>query len=147
MPGVKKKGKDGPIQTTKPQRGKKVQHPSLVTSALDGSCVVSFTPRSLYSAGKRPCIGLNYEVGRAPDPVRMSCRSLDLPGFENRDRPARCLVTILTILKRLEHCDCIFSFLFFAICERHIPSKTNTRSYRAEHNYMNIKNNNAMKEL
>jgi hypothetical protein len=35
--------------------GIEVQHLSLVISALDGRSVVSFTLRSLYSAGKRPC--------------------------------------------------------------------------------------------
>jgi hypothetical protein len=75
---------------------------------------------------------------------------LNLPGFETLDRPARCLVTVLTMLSRLQHCDCISTLLFFAICDRNIASKTNTRSYGEEHNCINIKSKvpvHAMKEL
>ena len=36
---------------------------------------------------------------------------LNLSGFETRDRPARCLVTVLNMLSRLEHCDCIVNFV------------------------------------
>ena len=89
-PGVKKKKKERkkevkmvPYELRNHKGGIKVQHPSLVTSALDGSCVVSFTPRSHYPAGKRPCIGLNYEAGRAPDPVWMSSRFLEPAGIRN----------------------------------------------------------------
>lgn len=79
----KKKVKMTPHKLRNHKRELKVQHPSLVTLALDGSCVVSFTPGFLYSAGNRPCIGLNYEDGRAPDPVWMSCRSLEPARIRN----------------------------------------------------------------
>lgn len=44
---------------------------------------------------------------------------LNLPGFETQNRLARCLVTIPTILSRLEHCDCIFNFVIL----RHLWQK------------------------
>jgi hypothetical protein len=83
VPRAKKKSKDGPTQTTKPHRRNKGMPSLTLTSALDGSCVVSFTPRSLYPAGKRPCNGLNYEAGRAPDPLWMSGRSPEPSAIRN----------------------------------------------------------------
>jgi hypothetical protein len=81
--GKKKNVKMTPTRTTKPQRGNKGTAPLTRNIGLDGSCVVSFTPRSLYPAGKRPRIGLNYEARRAPDPVWLSWRSLEPAGIRN----------------------------------------------------------------
>ena len=78
-----------------------------MTTALEGGCGVSVTPRPLFTPGKDPVHNI-HEAGWAPGPVWSGAENLATTGIRGPDRPAR----IQSLYRRYPaHCEVSLRFL------------------------------------
>jgi hypothetical protein len=148
VPRGKKKGKDGPTWTTKPQRGKKCTAP--ITHNISARCKLRGQIHAPVPLPRRKETLYRTELWGWAGP-RPGLDDLEISWICPDSKPGIVQPIAQSPYWLCYQCSntvtAFSTLLFFAICTRSIPSNTNTRSYRAEHKCINIKGKVPIQEL